>query len=268
MRKVKIVPSCRKEEIRMILNEYLIELSKFDSYIKFDKFKTPIYKYYDLYFKEKNRYPFCLCVDNEIAGIALVREIENLSYEIGEFYVKPEFRNDGNALFFANELISLFSGSISYSTKLTNSRAIKFWDKIAVNFENKLVSEDEEEKHWCVFNNSIKNHVMGLQKEYYNRVYCKEKIYEARLNDEKRKKIKIGDIITFSMDPDRKESFNVLVINKFVFSSFKEMVDKLELKKLGFVNKKRNEVASIYHSFYPVDQENKYGVVVFEVRVI
>lgn len=111
-------------------------------------------------------------------------------------------------------------------------------------------------------------HEMGLQEVHYNNMLKGIKVYEGRLNDEKRQKINIGDIIKVLKDPLREESFYVKIKNKYLFKSFKEMSEKLDIYKLGFVKETKEEVVNIYHEFYNQDKEDKYGVVVFEVELI
>lgn len=147
MRYIQIVPKTKIEEMRQILFEYLIELSEFDKSIEFDKNNLPIYNWFDCYFDEKERYPIYLKIDNKVAGFCLVRELSVGEYEIGEFYVKKEFRKDGNAFWFADVIFNLFEGNFEFSTCLTNKRAIKFWDKF---FDLYKCSSycDSERKNW------------------------------------------------------------------------------------------------------------------------
>lgn len=58
MRKIQIVPLSRMEEMRKYLNEYLTELSQFDPDVKFDDKGTPVYKWFDCYWTDKDRFPF------------------------------------------------------------------------------------------------------------------------------------------------------------------------------------------------------------------
>lgn len=44
-------------------------------------------------------------------------------------------------------------------------------------------------------------HLMKLQEKYFDYIKYGTKQYEVRLNDEKRKKIKKGDLIEFSKEP-------------------------------------------------------------------
>lgn len=113
-----------------------------------------------------------------------------------------------------------------------------------------------------------KVHKIGLQPLHYQNVLDGQKIYEGRLNDEKRKEFNIGDYIEILKDPKREESFKVVIVNKFLFESFREMVEVIDLVKLGFANSSKQEVIDTYRSFYSKEDEEKYGVVIFELKVI
>ncbi len=150
MRKIQIVPSARSEEMREYFYEYLTELSEFDPKIKFDENGTPIYEWFDFYWTEKERYPIYFLIDGKVAGFALIRELENLVYDFAEFYVLPEFRGGGNALWFAEEITHLFEGEFVFSTRFTNPRAIKFWGKFAELFEKNEFVDDEIWRNWTI----------------------------------------------------------------------------------------------------------------------
>ena len=102
MKRIEIISKKEKVEMKKYLDEYLKEIAKYDDTVNFDKKGNPEYQYFKYYFKDDNRYPIYFYVDETLAGIALVREIEAYSHEIAEFYVFPEFRKDNNAFDFAN----------------------------------------------------------------------------------------------------------------------------------------------------------------------
>lgn len=72
------------------------------------------------------------------------------------------------------------------------------------------------------------NHIMGLQEDYFNDIKNGIKKYELRLNDEKRKQIKKGDIITFLKEPDRIESMQAFVTDLIYFKNFSEVIEKID----------------------------------------
>ncbi|MBE7074888.1 MAG: hypothetical protein E7376_02800 [Clostridiales bacterium] len=150
MRKIQIVSKAKMEEMRNFLYDYLIELSEFDPDIKFDEKGLPIYNWFDCYWVDKDRYPLFLVIDEKIAGMAMIRELRSQLYDFAEFYVCPEFRKDGNALWFASELTKLFDGQFTFSTRFTNPRAIKFWGKFAKTFESNSYNDDSIWRNWTI----------------------------------------------------------------------------------------------------------------------
>lgn len=111
-------------------------------------------------------------------------------------------------------------------------------------------------------------HEMKLKEIYYDKIKNKEKIYEIRLNDEKRKLINIGDIIIFKKEPELEENIKTKVVNLIYFDSFKEMIDVMPLDKVGFGSADKDEIEDMYHKFYTVEDENKYGVLAIKIDVI
>ena len=111
-------------------------------------------------------------------------------------------------------------------------------------------------------------HEMKLRAIYFNKIKNGEKIYEIRLNDEKRKLIDVGDVITFKKEPELTEQMNTIVKDLIYFDSFEEMSSTLPLEKVGFENMKLEEVINIYHQFYSVEDEKKHGVVAIKVEVL
>lgn len=111
-------------------------------------------------------------------------------------------------------------------------------------------------------------HAMNLKEIYFNKIKSGEKIYEIRLNDEKRQKIDVGDIILFSNDENKSQSLNTKVEDLIYFKTFDEMLDTLPFSKIGFNNFDKQSIKSIYRSFYSEESEKKYGVVAIKVKVI
>lgn len=268
MRKIQVVPLSRMEEMRKYLNEYLTELSEFDPDIKFDERGVPIYRWFDCYWDDKDRFPFYFIINNEIAGFAMIRELGNMFYDIAEFYVCPEYRKDNNAIWFATEITNLFEGQFVFSTRFTNPRAIKFWGKFAKLFESNEHHDDEIWRNWTIRKTNFKTHTMNLNPIYFDLIKSGEKIFEGRLNDEKRKNFNIGDKITFYKEPEKTETMETIILDKYLFGNFDEMANELDKSKLGFENSTKEEMIKIYRTIYTSEDENKYGVAIFKIKVI
>lgn len=268
MKKIQIVPLSKMEEMRKIFYDYLIELSEFDPDIKFDRKGVPIYNWYECYWEDKDRFPFYLIIDGQIAGLALIRELDNMIYDFAEFYVCPEFRKDGNAIWFATQLTELFNGQFVFSTRFTNPRAIKFWGKFAKLFDSNEYIDDEIWRNWTIRKNNFKEHTLNLAPVYFDLINSGEKLLEGRLNDEKRKNFNIGDKITFYKEPEKTETLNAIILNKYIFDNFEIMAKELNKKDLGFQKQSKKEMINTYRTIYSKEDEQRFGVVVFKIKVI
>ena len=109
-------------------------------------------------------------------------------------------------------------------------------------------------------------HLMGLQPEYFNAIKNGNKKYELRLNDEKRKIIKKGDIITFLMEPDRINSIDTIVTDLIYFNNFSEIVENIDINLLAS-DKTKDDLIKDLNKYYPIEKQNKYGVVAIKVNV-
>lgn len=266
MKKIQIVPLSKMEEMRKIFYTYLTELSEFDSEIKFDEKGVPIYKWFDCYWEDKTRYPFYFIIENKIAGIAMIRELDSMIYEISEFYVSPEYRKDGNAIWFATEITNLFDGQFVFSTRFTNPRAIRFWDKFAKLFDSNERTDDDVWRNWAIRRNDFKCHTLNLNPYYYDLIDSNKKTLEGRLNDEKRKTFNVGDKITFYRGPEKTSTMQAIILDKYLFKDFDEMANGLDKAQLGFADKTKEEMINVYRTFYAPEDERKYGVVVFKIK--
>ena len=111
-------------------------------------------------------------------------------------------------------------------------------------------------------------HEMKLQSIYFDKIKNGQKIYEIRLNDEKRQLLNKGDIIIFKKENDLNQNLQTIIKDLIYFNSFNDMVSTLSPKQIGFENNSKDEIIDIYHSFYSTDDEIKYGVVAIKVEVI
>ena len=111
-------------------------------------------------------------------------------------------------------------------------------------------------------------HYMNLCSEPFNSIKNKEKIYELRLLDSKRQKLKVGDTITFT-NLDNKEALSVKVVGLHKFSSFEELYNNLPLDKCGY-NKSNISKANPkdMEKYYPKEKQSQYGVVGIEISLL
>ena len=111
-----------------------------------------------------------------------------------------------------------------------------------------------------------KKHTMQLKAIPFASIQSGEKDLELRLNDEKRQKVQVGDIIEF-VHADTHEKLQVEVINKYAFENFSGVYVAFEKNRLGY---KENENAnpSDMEQYYSLEEIQKYGVVAIQVKLI
>lgn len=108
-------------------------------------------------------------------------------------------------------------------------------------------------------------HTMKLNNEPFEMIGNGRKTIELRLNDEKRRKVQVGDFIEFSHidKPDRK--IQVRVTSLHHFDSFNELFLEIPKEKYGF--KSDETVAPDYmDAFYTCEEQEKYGALGIEFR--
>lgn len=107
---------------------------------------------------------------------------------------------------------------------------------------------------------------MRLDDKYFNLIKSGIKTIELRVYDEKRRKIKVGDTITF-INRNTLEELKVIVIYMHIYSSFKELYNDFDKISLGY---EKDEECSYkdMEKFYSKELIDKYGVVGIEIRLV
>ena len=100
---------------------------------------------------------------------------------------------------------------------------------------------------------------MGLQKEFFNKVYSGEKTIELRLYDEKRKKLKIGDIISIHASDAPTMTFEKKIMGLVKAKDFKALFDIIMPEQCGF-DSFENAIKTM-QEFYPLKEQHDFGVV-------
>ena len=109
-------------------------------------------------------------------------------------------------------------------------------------------------------------HEMGLQSKYFDYIKNGTKRIELRLFDEKRQKIRLGDIIEFT-NPDG-EMLAVKVVGLLRYESFEELFRDFDISMLADASMTKRELLDVLNGFYPSDKQNEMGVVGIRVEVL
>lgn len=111
-------------------------------------------------------------------------------------------------------------------------------------------------------------HTMQLQPSPFEMIRNGTKTIELRLFDEKRKKIRIGDTISFT-NTVSKEILTVKVLELYVFDSFETLYSQLPLPECGYTE---DDVATAspedMKAYYPEELQKQYGVVGIRVALL
>ena len=110
-------------------------------------------------------------------------------------------------------------------------------------------------------------YIMKLNPKYFEYMKNGTKRIEIRLNDEKRKDLKIKDEIVFQKEPDLKEEIST-TIEKLIFKrSFKELIKDLNIYEYSDKNESEETFLNDLYKFYTKKAEEKYGVIGIKIRI-
>lgn len=111
-------------------------------------------------------------------------------------------------------------------------------------------------------------HTMNLRPIPFGKIKDGTKTIELRLYDEKRRKIAKGDTICF-INTENSEKLSVTVKELFIYRSFKELYADLPLTECGYTE---TDVCGAKPEdmleYYPIDKQDRYGVIGIQVEPI
>lgn len=110
-------------------------------------------------------------------------------------------------------------------------------------------------------------YIMKLNPKYFEYMKNGTKRIEIRLNDEKRRNLKIGDVIVFQKEPDLKEKLSTQIVNLTVKRNFKELIDNLDVSEYADESEFEEEFLNDLYKFYTKEQEEKYGIVGIQIKI-
>ena len=109
-------------------------------------------------------------------------------------------------------------------------------------------------------------HTMTVQTKYYRLLKNRQKTVELRLYDDKRRLIKIGDEILFSNLSDANDTFIGTVVALHRAENFKALCNIINPKQAGMSS--TEELVHVMKEFYPIEKQNKWGVVGIEIKTV
>ena len=103
-----------------------------------------------------------------------------------------------------------------------------------------------------------------LHPDIFDIVKNGSKNVEVRLNDEKRRTLKIGDEIIFLKRPNEEEKIVAKITNLKYYDSFDSLVVNYPIERLFLSNYTNEMFLKELERFYSKDEQDKYGVVAIE----
>lgn len=115
---------------------YVYDMSRYCGFL--NGWETPengLFECIDLsrYWKEPNRYPFLIRVNNELAGFVLITKVgsaPDVDWNIGEFFIVSKFQGKGVGSYVAQQIFNQFPGIWETSQIPENKAALDFWEKV------------------------------------------------------------------------------------------------------------------------------------------
>ena len=107
---------------------------------------------------------------------------------------------------------------------------------------------------------------MNLHDAPFSKIKDKSKTIEMRLYDERRKALKVNDVIIFTNNVTN-EQIKVVILDLYKFNSFKEVYKKFDKVSLGYTE---DEIAHYkdMQQYYSEENIKKYGVLAIKIKVI
>lgn len=100
-----------------------------------------------------------------------------------------------------------------------------------------------------------------LHPDVFEIVRMGKKDIEVRVNDEKRRKLKVGDTLVFLKRPNDDEEIRAKVVGLEYYDYFDTLVDNYDMERIYLSNYTKEEYLEEMKRFYTREEQEKYGVV-------
>ena len=100
-----------------------------------------------------------------------------------------------------------------------------------------------------------------LHSDVFEIVKNGKKDVEVRINDEKRRLLKVGDILVFLRRPNEDEEIRAKVVGLDYYDSFEDLVDHYEMERLYLSGYTKEQYLSEMNRFYTLEDQYDNGVV-------
>ncbi|MFE8700812.1 ASCH domain-containing protein [Cytobacillus sp. FJAT-54145] len=109
-------------------------------------------------------------------------------------------------------------------------------------------------------------HQMGLYGEYFDSIKEGKKKVEVRLNDQKRRMIKVGDTIEFIKVPEKDETMRVQVTDLKIYDTFQAMYEEIPFQDFDCEGWTMKEMVDGTYEIYSPEQESEWGTLAITIK--
>ena len=109
--------------------------------------------------------------------------------------------------------------------------------------------------------------IVHLHPEIFSLVGEGIKDVEVRVNDEKRRKLKIGDTLLFVNRDNEEETIRVEVMDLLYYPSFEAVAEAFPMERLYKAGVSVEDYLALMNSFYSEEEVKKYGIVAIKFRM-
>ncbi|WNQ11112.1 ASCH domain-containing protein [Paenibacillus aurantius] len=109
-------------------------------------------------------------------------------------------------------------------------------------------------------------HSMTLFERPFHSIKSGRKVVEVRLNDERRRKVKIGDVIEFAKLPDKKETIRAEVLELREYNTFEEMYEDIPFQDFDCESWTMEEMIEATYKIYTREQEQQWGTLAIKIK--
>jgi len=158
--KVAIIPALEEQEpiLANLLELYAHDFSEFID-LRLGADGRFGYRYLPLYWKEPDRYPFLIMVNDQLAGFVFVRRGSEISndtdvWDMAEFFIVRGYRRLGIGTRVAHEVWEKFPGKWEVRVIDRNQKGMKFWGRAISEYLGKDIDSvplGKEGEGWHVF---------------------------------------------------------------------------------------------------------------------
>jgi predicted acetyltransferase len=157
---VSVMPAAPQEEpvVANLLQLYAHDFSEFHD-VELGLDGRFVYKELPRYWRESNRHPFLVRVDDTLAGFALVKRGSEISgnasvWDMAEFFVLRAYRRRGVGMEGARQVWRKFPGPWEVRVMEANRSALVFWERAIAGGAGRAMQAATVEKdaeRWNVF---------------------------------------------------------------------------------------------------------------------